>query len=169
MKTPILLMAALLILLMNACDRPLFGPNLPRETQEGANTFGCRVDGEVWLPNNPVFPYISRGASYGYGSIRGTVRVFANNEDRVDGFDFYLEKLVFGPSRFVLSDTLQNPLVGYQKNGEIYWAQNGELAITHLDTTQAGFISGTFWFKAVNRTDSTDTIHLTDGRFDVRF
>ncbi|MDX1906377.1 MAG: hypothetical protein SF053_05025 [Bacteroidia bacterium] len=176
MKTPILLMAVLLILLLSACDRPLFGPNLPRETQEGANTFGCRVNGEVWLPNNPVFPYISRGASYGYGSIKGTVTMFATSDDQNSGFSFFFDKLVFGPSTFELPTNLyswgnKNPLVVHRIVSSEYEPINGFIEITALDTMALGFVSGRFEFDMVNRYDSTDTdtIHITDGRFDVRF
>ncbi|MDX1909447.1 MAG: hypothetical protein SF053_20575 [Bacteroidia bacterium] len=58
MKTPILLITALLVLLLSGCDFDIFPdpeppppPVLPPITQTGENTLGFLLDGEVWVPN----------------------------------------------------------------------------------------------------------------------
>ncbi|MDX1906375.1 MAG: DUF6252 family protein [Bacteroidia bacterium] len=168
MKTPILLMAVLLILLLSACDRPLFGPNLPRETQEGANTFGCRVDGEVWLPNNPVFPYISTSSSFG----DGTMFVDADDRKGETSISIHFYKKIFSDSTYSLFHNGADKWVYYYANNTFYYPdsqQAGYLMITRLDTLELGIVSGTFSFDAVNENDSTDVIHITDGRFDLKF
>ena len=64
MKNKCLLLTWLLAvpLLWGGCDKPLFQPNkdnteepeeLPPITTTGENTFGCLVNGEVWLPAGP--------------------------------------------------------------------------------------------------------------------
>ncbi|MCY7349617.1 MAG: hypothetical protein LH606_02990 [Cytophagaceae bacterium] len=52
MKKPLLYLPGLLgiatILLFSTCKKD---DGLPHETQEGANTFGCKVNGKAWIPN----------------------------------------------------------------------------------------------------------------------
>jgi len=164
-------LVACLPLLLIACDREAPQPvdQLPPATQEGANTFGCLVDGEVFLPKNDDIFRLPVGASYGYGSISGSVRVFAHNSEESHGIEFAFYENVFNPQSFYLTDTTLNPRVSYESNGMIYWANRGKISITALDTIQDRYISGTFWFDAINRTDATDSVRITDGRFDIAF
>ena len=51
-----------------------------------------------------------------------------------------------------------------------YWTDSiitGQLTITHFDQ-QKQIVSGTFYFDAVEAT-SGDTVHVTDGRFDMNY
>ncbi|MCU0447511.1 MAG: hypothetical protein MUE85_21650 [Microscillaceae bacterium] len=46
------------------CKKKNVEPKLPPETQVGANTFGCRVNGQVWVPSGNdgtpnMLPYFS--------------------------------------------------------------------------------------------------------------
>jgi hypothetical protein len=50
-------MLALGFLLLNAasCTDEEYGDKLPPETQNGNNTFGCLLNGKVWLPEGVPF------------------------------------------------------------------------------------------------------------------
>jgi len=41
------------ILAVSCQQEEIAPPELPPITQEGANTFGCLINGEVWLPYTP--------------------------------------------------------------------------------------------------------------------
>ena len=54
-------------------------PQLPPETQTGANTFGCLVNGKVWLPKGGgLLP----GVFSDYGN--GSIILYANNYEYED-------------------------------------------------------------------------------------
>ncbi|MDX1906371.1 MAG: DUF6252 family protein [Bacteroidia bacterium] len=172
MKTPILLMAVLLVLLLSACK--IFGPvepSLPPETQRGADTFGALVDGAVWRPQGSIYTIVL-SASYG----NGTLYLNAHNRDSETSFGFELYEIYKFEKTYELVHDPYKPegrsYINYTINNTQYnptYIHKGYLTITKLDTTEIGFVSGTFYFDAVNENDSTDIIHITEGRFDVRF
>ena len=51
MKKLIKISLALLAILLSACERDI-PTTLPPATQEGKNTFGCYINGELFLKNN---------------------------------------------------------------------------------------------------------------------
>ena len=119
-------------------------------------------------------------ASYGYGSLSGSVRITAYNEDLGVGFEFVFEKTLVEPTYYALPsyDTLPNTTI--ITNPEIFFGTanvdprdyrllNGFIDITALDTLDVRFVSGTFAFDFVNETDDNDTVSVTDGRFDLKF
>ena len=168
-----------LLLLGSACDREAPQPvdQLPPATQEGANTFGCLVDGEVFLPKNDDVFRLPYYASYGYGNLSGTVRFFAGNTDQDIGFLFVFEKILTEPTYFSLPsrDTtvngaiILNPEIFFSIDNVQYQTIGGFVNITALDTLDVRFVSGTFSCDFVNETDNTDTVSVTDGRFDLKF
>jgi hypothetical protein len=171
-----------LLLLLTACERLAPQPvdQLPPATQEGANTFGCLVDGEVFLPKSESILHLPYSASYGYGSRSGSAQIRVINTDIGMTLGFYFEKILFEPTYFVLPshDTLPNttiilnPEIFLQKGNSHpldYRLANGFIDITALDTLDVRFVSGTFAFDFVNETDDSDTVSVTDGRFDLKF
>ncbi|MEZ4827241.1 MAG: DUF6252 family protein [Bacteroidia bacterium] len=158
------------ILLFTGCDVLPVTPSLPPETQEGAGTFGALVDGVVWRPNNggQFFP-LALAASYGSGSLI----VEAANRPIDASIRFALYDTIYAEGTYFLAKS-KTPLfyVAYEKDNIHYFpnADNyGTLVVTKLDTLNLGFVSGTFEFEAISEIDSTDTVRITDGRFDVRF
>ena len=169
-------------LLLIACEREAPQPvdQLPPATQEGANTFGCLVDGEVFLPKNDDIFRTGYSASYSYGSRSGSARIVAYNDDLGVGFEFAFENTLFEPTYYSLPsyDTLPNTTI--IPNPEIllrkdnfhpfdYRLQKGFINITALDTLDVRFVSGTFSFEFVHENDDNDTVSMTDGRFDLKF
>ncbi len=149
--------------------------NLPPATQTGANTVGCLVNGNVFLPhkegiNAPVncfYQFVDgkRYFSMNFADLRGETneRVFIQTSEII-----LQENTVY---------TLNNnneDNVGYIGGGGGYSLsvssryftnaiQVGELTITKLDQSNS-IISGTFWFDAIN--EAGEVVEIREGRFD---
>ncbi len=151
---------------------------LPPKTQEGKHTFGCRLDGEVFvagldnvnplgniplivnydIPNDYLLVQGQRERDNG-ATERVTIRVLIP-----DGVGTY--KMYFETDEFT----------GYGGVGDIIGCgfyhdleNKGSVTITHLDTIK-NTVSGTFAMELINPDCSEkQTMSITDGRFDVRY
>ena len=138
---------------------------LPLPTRSGRNIFGCKVDGTTLktstriLRDNPI--------SAGYDR---------DNVFYVSGNDFNNDLAVELDIRKLTKEgkyKLDNINLGFLDNRsypkEYYETtknHTGEVCITKLNANKR-IISGTFWFEAVNRRDSTDVVKVSRGRFDI--
>ncbi len=155
---------------------------LPPETQTGANTFGCLVDGKAFKPAGSAlsgpnlactYQYIYLGSSSGY--------VFGLHADNkkdpcdISGIGLGIDSSLVIEGNYILKNAKKgqfgadfivnkcfNPLIIYSTSDIV----TGLLTIKKMDTINQ-IVSGTFWFDAVN--DNGDIVKVTDGRFDVRF
>ena len=182
------LMLLLSVLLVGSSCKKLseaISPGLPEATQEGKNTFGCRVNNKVWLPHtehvvdSPVETRYS-GAGGPSLEIEATRKSVGVNYSRVtlhlDGFT------AMQPGTYALN---QGTRVIYQDHeagaNDEYRAEGsmgqGSITFTKVEngtntgiggiTTNYTILSGTFSFTAVSPT-SGKTVTLSDGRFDVK-
>ena len=150
---------------------------LPQATNTGANTFGCLVNGKVFIPSgfsgmgtpNPLtnysvgingLPYLSMD-NYRYinNQSQGNIFIVFGNLDHLgtysysNDFDFLIGwSSVLGNCTTVAFDTTIKK-----------W---GTGIITKLDIPNR-IVSGTFNCKF--KTLQCDTIFITDGRFDIKF
>ncbi len=134
---------------------------LPPETQTGANTFGCLVDGKPYkvfagFPNPPAtfldYQFNDMSIS-GNQASRATVSILGASI--TDTGIFKIQKDFRRPGVTAL----------YSKDDKFYDAITGELHIKRLDPFDK-IISGTFQFTGV---DGRDTTKITKGRFDLRY
>ena len=143
---------------------------LPAPTQEGLNTFGCLVNGEVWRPEGK--PRDNKlDLSYDPGFMGGVLTINANrlrsNEDKE--FMFLFSRNTNQGGQYLLNDinkaaaTYASNECSYDRDSSVY--RQGILMITRLDL-EARIISGTFEF-VLARPDC-DTVRVTDGRFDMK-
>ncbi len=178
-----LLFLPLLLSCEDASDKLFPQPRpvqLPAETRVGANTFGCRVNGDVWEANNT-------------STLAGTVLTpnvyYKNGELRVDAFrrlqvggpvtNFYFTVgHVMAPGMYALAEhgrsaklTTANGLIDYSTDS----SHAGTFTITRLDTAGAHpGIAGRFSLRAVARpgtsrpADFPAELTITDGRFDIQ-
>ena len=74
---------------------------LPPETQTGANTFGCKVNGEVWVPRVPLLAVTYRAidATVWEKNDSGAGAIYCNLVDIEDAIDNELV-LTFGHTGF---------------------------------------------------------------------
>jgi hypothetical protein len=163
----------------NVYPPPVDYTKLPPETQTGANTFGCLVDGKVWVPRVPLLAVtyqdisalISEKNGTGSGGVSCNLVDLETQQD--NSLSLTIGKTLFETGKFC------DPLIGVgmqfkDTNGKWYQSNYHHqsqncVTITRFDTTN-NIISGTFNFVVYD-----DTIHIerkiviSDGRFDVKY
>ena len=160
--------------LLSSCER---GPELTPLTQEGKNTFSCKVNGEVWIPNGRSDLVVSIKALSG-GFFRNlptdSTRIWISAVKGDNEIHLYLKEVKAGTQYF----NLPTPKIGYTFNPENYaefresrtkgFSTNaqytGSATLLRADTL-TGIISGTFEFTAGISTG--ETVRVTEGRFDI--
>jgi hypothetical protein len=177
MKNIIFILATIFTLSYCSSD-DYSGNQLPPETQTGANTAGCLVNGKVFLPKqegiNPAlvcnYEFINGEFFFNLviNDLRGiegkTVSVRTSRISLESNISYLLNK----------ENTIYEDFTG---GGGIYSIgvsnffytnsiKTGELIITRLDL-QNSIISGTFWFDAIN--NSGEIVEIRQGRFDMRY
>ncbi len=144
---------------------------LPPATQTGAGTFGCLLDGEVFLPGNVpnkldcVYQFVNGGY---YFSLQGSKRDSNNNVILIGLSTKNME--INASTTYMLKENIDQSAYGtYFFNTDFNYTnqiETGELKITKLDFDNH-IVAGTFWFDVK---DSNGIVHkIRDGRFDVRF
>ncbi len=145
---------------------------LPPATQEGKNTFGCFVNGKLWLPKG------SNGTSNLDASYDPTFEdgAFDLNAYRIhDDTDQFIAlggKNVNKVGSYIFSQNLDSPgaLLNDKKSKCSYSEQSniisGSFTVSKLDIPNQ-IISGTFEFTLAKL--GCDTLKITDGRFDMKF
>ena len=170
-----LVLLALFTLFFHSCKEDISPdpePQLPPITSEGLNTFGCLVDGEVFVY---VVDY-SRGPEsfLRHSLLRDSILKISSPMD-AGNKGIYIETLqhkgemdipLFHPNAYEQGKITK--YVDYQKKlgGMRYFVdkiKNGRLMLIRDDTQ---VIAGTFEFDAIGE-DSGDTMHITKGRFDI--
>lgn len=162
-------------------------PALPELTAKGANTFGCLVDGEVWLPESDNWTEPRLWSSYS----SGVLILDANKVSAVDSLHQIIGiKLlnVWEPDTFYLGHgerdapleannagfySLTPPYGDYITLGNESSPESGTVIITSMDTAYTSgnrHIAGTFKFTGIEDplySNGGQVIQVTDGRFDI--
>lgn len=174
-----------LLFILACCQDKNPDPGLPPITTTGANTFGCKVNGKIWMPSprsNGTLPQIEGGIKTRYDSVGPEknwydLLIFAYNNNNGSGFQLFLSR-INATGEFPLYFTncvfpacLVRPSYGYYyENGSRFSAltiSESKINLVRYDTLNKIF-SGTFSFKAkAFYGPSTDTINITEGRFDI--
>ena len=165
--------------------------SLPPETQTGAGTFACKINGVVWKYKNPNYEFLSTkpvtswefDPSSNNGNLYiGAVR-YLDGINETDLLEINSDSLItfkereannIGKYHFGMRFTIYDP-----KNGQcaeysttriidntINFYSSGKLNITKLDQT-ARILSGTF--NATIKQMNCDTLKITEGRFDLKY
>lgn len=151
-------------LLFNSCKKT---DPLPKPTQEGLNTFGCKINGEVWIPTGTSGP---GGTKPTLAVLKqdGTFRISANSPQQL--FDMNIPKVgSIKIGEYILGTTSDS--FGYFNDGSTSFLTDrthlGKVTITFFDSNKQ-IISGTFQFQAKDR-NSEKVIEISDGRFDITY
>jgi hypothetical protein len=176
-----------LFLLLTACkkDPPAepepTGITMPPATHTGANTFGCYIDGELYVGGgaNSYWDYPPVSGSFNEGTRRLNLigKRYLNNE--IDESDDIIILAFISESKGVydFQYNVEGKTEGYRnwlgQRCDYYYRDIpdlGKLTITHLDE-EKNIISGTFYMNLINEGCETgDTLmKITDGRFDFRY
>jgi hypothetical protein len=178
MKNIWLLISSLLI--FAGCKKSV--DSLPEATQSGANTFGLKLDGQLWVPqkfagiNAPTLHAELTGSNQ--NDFVFTAQNFASEPTETE-FQLYIKNIT-GTGTYQLNQNtdIQPNAAGsyayYVKrkinplNEWITSSQNtGTVTITKWDLPNM-IVSGTFEFRAGSMDSSAAPITVTDGRFDIK-
>lgn len=172
--------ATILIIILSisgfSCKKKSANPidDLPPLTITGANTFGCLVNGELFLPKVTSGPRAALEGSYGVekgqtflgitavnnqakGSRYILLYVSATNITQGQEYDL---KISGQNSSSASYSYVGSDITEYKTNDKI----NGKVFIRYIADHIA---SGTFWFDAVS--DTGEKIEIREGRFDIKF
>lgn len=171
-----------LALMSASCKKKPENPidQLPPATQEGKNTFGCLVNGKIFLPKRSglsttqalqcYYQYINSGYYLGLSCLdtknepNVAIYIQTDNLPIEEGkvYSLSLPSTSGHASGKFTTVTKDYVFDNYLVNTGL----KGELKITYLDNTKQ-IVSGTFWFDAVN--DKGEKVEVREGRFDMQF
>jgi Family of unknown function (DUF6252) len=148
---------------------------LPKPTETGTNTFGCKINGKSWIPDGGKGFMAQKPISGGFQNIAnsGVLTIFINTINKNgEVIQLYVDSQATG--NYLLNKTtgfIPNEI--FPKNyglcrfgGKIYITNiedTGKVVITKVDKS-TGVISGIFEFTAGS---GTEKIKITEGRFDI--
>lgn len=146
---------------------------LPPVTQTGANTFGAKLNGEIWVPQGVGSIPASNTLEARFVSSTSVLYINARNFSKSPvetEFEIVITNIT-GPGNYTLDAASYGYYVKRTVTPENEWQTNsqytGTVTITKLDTA-ARIVSGTFQFNAINLYNSPQPISVTEGRFDIR-
>jgi hypothetical protein len=137
-------------------------PKMPAATQTGANTFGCYVNGKLWLPTEFLF------VDYQDGTLLVSAKNMKVPHSKVK---IYIADVVFSKDTYNIGDDTPSLTEGsYSSDMDFYYTDaiyTGKITLTRFDTINY-IISGTFSFDA-KHFSTGEIIHITGGRFDSKY
>lgn len=172
----LLLLAFSFVLLAGGCRKnkpknPV--DELPPETQTGAMTFGCKVNGKVFVPRDGrgkpglFAQYVNLGSGAGGG---WHLNLLAADEVPSNSVGVHIvtdSLLVQEGNSYTFKNQKGFAKVRYYVGLNSYIvsaADSGQLTITKHNLSQR-LLAGRFWFTATNA--NGEKVNVTDGRFDI--
>jgi len=177
MKKSIVLCSIIAAITLFSCKKEV--SELPPATQTGANTFGCKLNGDFWVPAGfgimPTAPILE--ARFVGTDVYINARNFSSSPTETE-IELFI-KDVTAPGNFALNITTGYPggnvSYGYYVHRKITpdneWITSaqytGSVTITKIDPINH-IVSGTFEFQAINLYNAPQPIAISEGRFDVK-
>lgn len=168
------------------CKKTNTGTQLPAITQEGKNTFGCKVDGKDWMPAWPCVHIVQGKAEIMYDIVPVSSSVSLPlswvstlGNYRQDESTFFIQQAPALTDRLIyhegnIIDSLKivysvAPFSTYQNYRYPHFTSPRYFNITKLDTVNK-IIAGEFAFTlyGFNGPNGTDSVVITEGRFDFQ-
>ncbi len=165
---------------------------LPPITQVGANTAGCVINGKVLVPKNGS-QAIGGSAAYGLKKTQGMnfwpnkndywqLEIANKKDTNGSGIILWIKNMSSGNGDYLVGQSNgelyafgsnNNQIIaGITENGisKTYWSSpnSGLIKINRSDLANGiSIYSGTFNCSLYNKDNPTETIQVTDGRFDI--
>ena len=178
MKHIKLLLTSLLIITLftfNQCKKKKDEPKLPPETTTGAMTFGCKVNGQIFLPQDGngrpglYVQYLNLG-NIPDGGWHLNIPAIDWKSSPIPGVSITTDSLLIQEGvTYQFRTTKGNAQAFYYKTIEYPKLDTdaGELKIIKFDQVSR-IISGTFFFTGTNIPTGVK-VNITEGRFDIRY
>ncbi len=180
MKQVKLLTASCIILLLftfGNCRKNNDEPQLPPETQTGANTFGCLVDGKIFLPKGDPLAGPIKKAQYQFVNNKYGFGISAKNSNSslvksvgIQGDSTLINTGTYDLTDYNIKGILSGAYAEFQSGNINDFYSNsinrGQLVITKFDTVNQ-IVSGRFWFDAKNI--NGQIVQVREGRFDMPY
>ena len=176
MKTLFITLSFLLVI--TACTKNDLEDQLPPITQTGENTFGCYVDGKIFMPKDQEGYYPSGGGRPKGLYVVGGAHYFSITARNYIDFFIYIPENYLGlEEKTYIFDASNGYAAGqggdnpqsfcYGIDAKYLSVQNsGSITFTKIDHN-SGLLVGVFNLTVVNEDDPNDVIEITDGRFDI--
>lgn len=136
---------------------------LPPATMTGENTFGCLINGEVWIPTSDSS---EKDLDVIFNPIYDELQFRTNliTSDRDEFMSFAISNVVdIGEYELLFASVFRNFEIF--KSYELDTLKSRKLLLTKFDTDD-NIVSGTFELTFFNE---TDTLKVTNGRFDAKY
>jgi hypothetical protein len=152
------------LVLLTACDPPW----LPRPTESGRYIYGCKINGKRIRVNN----WRDLNASIAQDGM--LILAYLPNDDVLE-FKFHngiTEPKVIPITPGCVSAFDWTCIIYTGPDMPYYMPvadSRNYFEITELNLDNGGYVSGLFDFVLVNENDPTDTLFITEGRFDIGF
>ncbi|MBK9211512.1 MAG: hypothetical protein IPO14_00740 [Saprospiraceae bacterium] len=168
----ILTSVAIILSLASSCKKEKMPDALPPITTEGKGTFGCKINGEIWIPKTQdefLGTNFNLYAAWEATPQRISVIASKRYDDYAQEFAIY----IYEPITMGVLDTNVISMRYIDVNISIDYYHNymykkfTNFIITRYDKTNR-IVSGTFEGLLV-KSITKDSIRITEGRFDVRF
>ena len=184
--------------MLSACSKddlkptPASSGSLPAETQTGANTFGCYINGNLLIPRSGTGDVGSSdyvvivGGEYPNGNEYNEIDVHDYKSTRTGSILIHIQSLdQLGAGEYIIDESNgQRSIDGLNHNylhcrvfdsqSNTYkfyrsFTNSGVLKITRFDFVLSvrRIISGTFTCRVRNSANPVDEIEITSGRFDI--
>ncbi|WP_373511355.1 hypothetical protein [Persicitalea sp.] len=168
---------AIWLFLALCCTQEYKDP-LPKATQEGKNTFGCKINGKPWVPDGGTGFQATKPITGGFNLLGENppirrIWIRTRSKDR-QGIHLQLNETNVG-EHLLNENTQIRPYALFSKDYGMYQTGNstyttssnftGKITITKADTI-TGVLAGTFDFTVGN--SSGTTYKITEGRFDIK-
>ncbi|MEO9659941.1 hypothetical protein [Maribacter dokdonensis] len=187
----LLAMCFLVFTACNSDDDVTVMDELPAISTAGLNTFGCLIDGQVFMAKKEEFctdcDYETE-LNLTYEKTSDGYRFALATSNKVDGeismqLEVYSDEDFLNEGKYSLSETtlenndtplsnakcvIDKKIKGVALDSEFYTNKSigGVLEIIRIDQ-ESKFISGTFYFSALD--DNGQFVNVSDGRFDVTY
>jgi len=155
-------LAAMVLLLTfsaHSCENEKPESTLPPETQTGANTFGCYVNGELLVATRGFAPWGTPHLRAIYHSSNKLLTISGWGKNGT------ILMYISNPEENVKKELMRASFRYLDDSGIFYDDNIGEIFITRFDTINL-IVSGTFAFELLPSDSSK--IQITQGRFDVK-
>ncbi len=147
---------------------------LPPETQTGAFTFGCKVDGKIYTATGKGGLLSDESVWYGYYSDSS---IIISISSAISKFNFRAKFKYLGyVGLYELKEFPYEGIFNDNSNGTIPSTSNtyvtdnlniGKINLKYFTPTIGSALAGTFDIYAKNQNGKI--IHITEGRFDIGF